>query len=477
MKKLDYYFFLLLLIKTFSSSNKIYRIKFGLYNEKYSSSDIINNIFYNKLYLNLSIGTSPQIVPFVLDNEVQTFCVTNDIFNKNLSSTYEQISEHEISIDYEEARKGFTSMDILNIDDNVDKKINFIIGTDFPYKKHKLGIIGLSIPYLIQDGVFPFLHSLKNAKLISSFSWTLKFFQNISLHDLITYNKEKDNIIGEFIFGDEPSNYENDSINYNEKGYYKINPLPSKTIKYWNFNFSSIYLTVKEGENISKIYYTAEEDKNAEIVINFSFISGPQYFSTFIYQNFFFDQIFESGCEEKDIDFYSYYECDSSMKIENFPNITFEQRDFGYSFNLTYKDLFVLNEKGDKYIFLIFIRLYSDTWAFGTTFLRKFQFVFNDDLKTIGFYKPYSGENDDNNEWKKPDKNNSNTMKIVLIVTLSIIFAALLIFIGMFIQKTICNKNRKKRANELKDNFEYISENADKNGLIINNDKKIINDD
>ena len=65
-------------------------------------------------------------------------------------------------------------------------------------------------------------------------------------------------------------------------------------------------------------------------------------------------------------------------------------------------------------------------------------------------------------------------MKIVLIISLSVIFAVLLILTGMFIQKKICNKDRKKRANELKDNFVYESENTDENCLAINSEKKII---
>ena len=114
-------------------------------------------------------------------------------------------------------------------------------------------------------------------------------------------------------------------------------------------------------------------------------------------------------------------------------------------------------------------------WELGTVFLRKFQFVYNEDLKTIGFYKYYNGE-DKKDDWITPEEKISYTMKIVLIVVLSAIFAGLLIFIGMFLQK-ICNKDRKKRANELKDNFEYISENVDDNGLAINSDKKILKDE
>ena len=61
--------------------------------------------------------------------------------------------------------------------------------------------------------------------------------------------------------------------------------------------------------------------------------------------------------------------------------------------------------------------------------------------------------------------------KTIVIIALIIIFSILLIIFGMFIQK-ICFKDRKKRANELKDNFEYISDNTDENGLVINDEDK-----
>ena len=134
MKKTYYYFHLLILINIFHAEDNIYKIKFGLLNEKNFDidSDLINNIFYNRIYLNLSIGTSVQTVPFELDNEVQTFCVTKDVFNANESSTYENISKKEIEIYYEVPRKGYLSKDILNIDGK-SEKINFILGTQFPY--------------------------------------------------------------------------------------------------------------------------------------------------------------------------------------------------------------------------------------------------------------------------------------------------------------------------------------------------------
>ena len=116
-------------------------------------------------------------------------------------------------------------------------------------------------------------------------------------------------------------------------------------------------------------------------------------------------------------------------------------------------------------------------WELGTPFLRKFQFVFNEDLKTIGFYKLYDGNNNNKIPEGNEGNNSNDIWKILLIVFLSLIFAGLLIFLGMFLQRKVCNQNRIKRANELKDNFEYISENNDENGLGINSDQKIIKDD
>jgi len=461
----DFYFFLILLNEV-SSKNKIYRIPFGLFKQKNSEKDsnIINNIVTNGKYLNLSIGTPPQITPFELDTNSQTFSASNETFNKNDSSTYEQISRDEAYFDYEVAEYGYTSKDILNIDDYVNTKINFILGTKFENTKlNNLGIIGLLIPKRVQYGVYPFFTSLKNAKLVNSSIWTFKFFDNISLIDQITYNEGKDNLIGEFIFGDEPSKYENDSKKYNSSEYYKINPLSNNDIIYWEFEFTNIYLTFKERKTDSKIYFLGR--KAADIIINFSFILGPTYFFDFIKENYFSVYLKNNTCLEKKVDFYfTYIECDSSLKIESFPDLSFEQVGFEYTFNFSYKDLFIEDKENNKYIFLILKREYFLDWVLGTIFLRKFQLVFDEDSRKIGFYRQFQENNGDNNS---NEKNNETITKTIVIIALIIIFSILLIIFGMFIQK-ICFKDRKKRANELKDNFEYISENTDENGLVIN---------
>ena len=99
------------------------------------------------------------------------------------------------------------------------------------------------------------------------------------MFDQITYNENKNNIIGEFIFGDEPSNYENVEYKYNEKDFFKISPLTTKGYIDWDLEFSNIYLNFREGQNNSQINFLGE--KTAEIVINFSIMLGPNYFFEF----------------------------------------------------------------------------------------------------------------------------------------------------------------------------------------------------
>ena len=467
----QFYYFLIILKEIFSSSNKIYKIPFGLFKQKNSESDssIINNIINNGKYVNLSLGTPSQITKFELDTNSQTFCASNELFNRNDSITYEQISRDISYFDYEVAEYGYTSKDLLNIDNNANRT-DFILATKFQdYKLNNLGVIGLLIPERIQYGVYPFFESLKKSKLVNSSIWTLKFFENISLIDQINFNEKNDIIIGEFIFGDEPSKYENDSKKYNASEYYKITPLKGKDTIYWEFEFTNIYLKLKNKKNDSKIYFLGRKD--AKILINFSLIIGPTYFFDFIKDNFFKQYISDKICSEKIFESsYTYIECDSTLKIETFPTISFEQVGFEYTFNLTYKDLFIEDKKNNKYIFLIVKKDYVLDWILGTVFLRKFQFVFNIDSKTLGYYRQFFENDEENND---ESQSNSNKTQTIIIIALAVIFSILLIMFGMVIQK-VCCKERKKRANELKDNFEYESENADDNKLVINEDKKII---
>ena len=217
MDKLRVNIFLILLLIKFnqSSTNDIYKLPFGLFNiyEKDTEKGLVNNICHNYLYVNLSIGTPPQIMPFHLDVNSQSFYVSKKYFNRTASSTYQQISKTETTYSYQNVISGFNSKDILIINGKAEK-INFIFETKHN-KDIDIGCIGLVVPTKIHPDIYSFSASLIAAEFINSFIWTLKFDNTLSPLELILGDERK--ILGELIIGDDPHNYEEDKNLYNDK--------------------------------------------------------------------------------------------------------------------------------------------------------------------------------------------------------------------------------------------------------------------
>ena len=167
--------------------------------------------------------------------------------------------------------------------------------------------------------------------------------------------------------------------------------------------------------------------------------------------------------------------------LNSFPTLFFSHIKYDYIFELTYEDLF--KEIYDYYYFMvIFPNTYPDDydinekeeWHLGLPFLKKYQFVLNYDSKTIGFYKStnlnYQKENNNNTKNEIKNIEGEKGIKVWLII-LGILIVLILIIAAFFIGKLV-NKQRKKRANEMKDDdFEYVGEN-----FIENNDNKLINE-
>ena len=84
----------------------------------------------------------------------------------------------------------------------------------------------------------------------------------------------------------------------------------------------------------------------------------------------------------------------------------------------------------------------------------KYTFVFNPDSNEIGFYRKYK----DISEERKDNFVLKNFLKVGILIILSF---GLIIF-GIIIGKKIYGINRKARANELIDNYEYYSNDINK---------------
>lgn len=496
-------FILLLIINIYKiNSNPIYKIQFGLYSaydgEKQLS--LLENIFYDLVYVNLSIGTPSQIVPFELNINSQTFYVPNKYFNPNKSSTYKSLSKGEESYSYEDVKAGFNAKDILKID-NIEEEINFIFETKTS-KDNDLGNIGLLIPYRFQTDVLPFFKSLKAAGIINSHIFTFKYFNNISLADTLYNYGRQNKPIGQFIIGDDPHNYENDKNVYSENDYMKVGALYQMDGLYWDIEFDSIYSYFNNDNSKTMI----SNNTFAEINPNNGYIYTTSFYFNLIKKNFF--DKYKDICKEKNLvdKYYTYIECnkDDSFHIESFPSIYFENKPFETIFNLTYKDLFIFDEVNNKYIFLILYSRLSNNWIFGSIFLKKYQFTFNVDSKTIGYYKSMNNykreEPKEENNNKKGDgneNNNSNDSKqnrtddkkninendnnkersqmtlYIIIGILFFLFCILFLIFGMYLQKKCINNKRKKRFNELEDeNFDFDGNDKDKDLINSNKNKK-----
>ena len=456
-------FILLLVIFNQSSTNNIYKLPFGLFNlyEKETEEDLINNIFHNYLYVNLSIGTPPQIIPFHLDVNSQSFYASKKYFNRTASSTYEQISKTETTYSNENVISGFNSKDILIINGKA-KKINFIFETKHN-KDNDIGCIGLVIPTKIHPEIYSFSASLITAGFINSFIWTLKFDNTLSPLDMILGDESK--ILGELIIGDDPHNYEEDKNLYNDKNILKLTALWTKDDLYWDVIFDSVFLTFKgkmieKDKEVTKIDLIG--DNVAELNPDIGFIVGPDKFYHYVNKHFF--RKYSSICHQYRVDrtLFRVLECKNteSFDVSSFPDISFQVEDI--TFTLTYKDLFILDTKLNKYIFLIMQEGYTFDWVLGRLFLNKFQLIFNERTKTVGYYKSMDYYSSTDYIIDKIFDYAFSFMKIIFITLPS------LYIVYIFVTKCKSNK-RKKRKNELE------NEKLDDDYLL--KDKKDVNKD
>ena len=106
----------------------------------------------------------------------------------------------------------------------------------------------------------------------------------------------------------------------------------------------------------------------------------------------------------------------------------------------------MLVQKGKYIYFLIFFpSTQGDNWIMGRPFLQKYQFIINPDKKFIFFYSNLN---------PKSEEDYSRTIILIIVIIGSII---IILIIGYMIWKCNYSLNnfRKKRANELDDEYEY----------------------
>ena len=473
---------------------------------RYSATELINTLFETEFYTPIQLGEKGQkyfgIISFddhhpILSGtnceKIQKFSNNKDIIKegyyidksntkKYLGNTTNYLNSLKFVEFYSEYfwyynetlnetnKNNIKSHEIFLIMDNYTKPVNpqkcLSIGLSEPFKVYSTP----SPPHLIDD--------LRSKRKISTQDWTIKF---------------TDQNEGQLIIGDLPHKYEEDIVKYSEDNYTKCNTECIVTFfQPWGIGAKEIYFN-----NITNDKIIVNKNNNKLVLVyNFGFIIGSNHYKDLINQYYFQNLITQNICvlEKSNITKYnkthyfiksegdfSVYICQKEkMKnhLKDFPNLYFSHIKYEYIFELTYKDLF--KEINDYYYFMvIFPNLNSEDydvdekqeWHLGIPFLRRYQFVLNFDYKSVGFYKfkNLDYQDEDNNNEKKNNGKKKGISKVLLII-LEVLIVLILIIVSFFIGKFV-SKQRKKRANELKDeDYEYIEGNAHENENKLSNE-------
>ena len=322
-------------------------------------------------------------------------------------------------------------------------------------------IFGLKLPESFDRVEYSLnlIRQLKRKNITKSYKWFIDY--NTFPSNKITSESNYINDI-KMVIGAEPHEiYPN---RYQEKNLKLINSKSQNGYVNWGLYFNKIYY-YQNNESKDKILFELSNDiKNitklenyliADIKHDLIFINSPKIFFDSINKNFFNNLLEENKCYIRG-NLYKYIYCDNKKEIEeyienNFKDIYFKNQELNYEFVLRYQDLFI--KSNEKILFLIISSNESKKWIFGIPFLKKYLLTYDYDHKVIGFYKQKGIK-----YLLKEDNFKNNIIKIILVLLLLLIFGTL----GFLISKRIYGYNRKKRLNEIQENYHYEEKIIDK---------------
>ena len=209
-----------------------------------------------------------------------------------------------------------------------------------------------------------------------------------------------------------------------------------KVEKAWGFNFKQISLNHTSVSSFSSLSIIKVEN---------NFIKAPHNFIPVLQREFLNLDKVRDKCSFYTSFKYKFILCKNNLDVNKFPKLEFYSDDLNYTFSLEGKDLFVYDEKNNNLIFLIVFDIHEPietVWELGLPFLRNEKVYFDMDKETLSVFTA--------DKIIKP-KNNSFTL-IINVVIISFILGLVVSFLLMLPSKT----QRKKRANELEEDFEYI---------------------
>jgi hypothetical protein len=207
-----------------------------------------------------------------------------------------------------------------------------------------------------------------------------------------------------------------------------------KVEKTWGINFKQVNFNHTSISSFSS---------QSLIKVENNFITAPHNFFPVLQREFLNLAEVRDKCKSLISNKYQFILCNKDLDIEKFPKLDFYSDELDHTFTFEGKDLFVFDAKNDNYLMLIVFDLYSPVqtiWELGLPFLKKEKLFFDMDKENLGVCL------DDENRTK------TNSTYVVINVALISFLCALVIGL-LFMMPS--KKQRKKRANELVEDYEY----------------------
>ena len=430
--------------------------------------DIIHfeELYENLLYTIINIGTPEQSMMCIFNPDTNLFYVNNQdkckvkpqynysLLISNSSKIIREISDDEEDDYYTSYYYVSDTIKIYMLQNN-SKQLEEINDFRFRYEesrnswgqqdtKEKIFCAGLGIQINQENKVWArFIQQLKDKDLINSYTITLDYSNNHG---------------GYYYIGEYPHEYAPDIFNISQL--ISTYAIPKKSFSQFRIIMENIYIQVDKTDEIkicSKEVYFHLESGIIECSTDYYNIIKTLFFNQYLNNS-----ICQMKTMSRNLNYYNLIVCKDSNEfdIKSFPSLHFYHSELNYHFNLNYKDLF--EKKNNKYYFLIVYSSFSGGyWKLGKPFLKKYQITLNLDAKSINFYnntKENEDEDIDNNYYF----NNEKQKNIILIIICVILALILFIVSFLFIKKI--KGERKKRANELKDEeYEYYPDNEENN--------------
>ena len=450
-----------------------------------SPKDIIYNEQCNSFITELEIGTPPQKIPFLVTMKTDDFVISSinpmkknasdyylskdlydlspnffkkyNFFNENKSNTFSsKICEdrrkkyHKYDDDWPIAEETCSSYDTFHFYKNIDMKSkieekNMYFDLVRSIKDNITGVIGLSI-YEKNKKESNFLFLLKKNNISENYYWFFDFDS--------PKNEKGKLIIGSTLDKIYVNQYENKVLEHLKGGSGNL---------YWNVKFNKVFIN----NSTEKIYFDENSEFNYDTNIIGADYKYKNYFKLLIEDLYNEGKCFNdtfNGCR----DFYRngvgewiFVYCKNEKEVKEKLNrlilpIKFYSSELNYTFEITNDD--ILKENGEYIFIKILFQRYGGNWFLGKPFTLKYKFMFNPDIKEIGFYSTdINIEKNDNNE------KDSNFKKIFISILVIIGLCIICVIVGVILGKKLYGLKRKKRANEMADdNYEYFSENQKK---------------